>query len=54
MVGVSVLVTVVPASTPKLLAVPRFTGVTAAPAVEFIAMSTATAVTSTRNAPKQE
>ena len=44
-----VLVTVVPARTPKLPAVPRFTGATAAPAVDCVAMSTDTAVPSTRS-----
>lgn len=49
-----VLVTVVPAITAKLLAVPRPTGVTAAPAVEFIARSTPRTVASTSDTANQE
>jgi hypothetical protein len=50
---VPVLVTVLPARTAKLLAVPRFTGATAAPAVDCVKMSTATAAMSTKGAPSQ-
>jgi hypothetical protein len=49
-----VFVTVVPARTPKLLAVPRFTVATAAPATDCVAMMTAAAVASTRHAIRPE
>ena len=48
-----VLVTVLPASTAKLPAVPRPTGATAAPAVDWVKMSTAMAAMSTKGAPSQ-
>jgi hypothetical protein len=48
-----VLVTVLPASTAKLPAVPRPTGATAAPAVDCVKMSTAMAAMSTKGAPSQ-
>ena len=46
-----VLVTVLPASTPKLLAVPSPTGATAAPAAACMAMITAMTMTRTDSAP---
>jgi hypothetical protein len=49
-----VLVTVLPASTAKLLAVPRPTGATAAPAPDWVAMSIMMAAANARNAPSQE
>ncbi len=44
-----VLVTALPASTPKLPAVPRPTVATAAPATDWVAMITATATAMTRH-----
>jgi hypothetical protein len=44
-----VLVTALPASTPKLPAVPRPTVATAAPATDWVAMITATATATTRH-----
>jgi hypothetical protein len=52
--GVGALVTVVPARTPKLLAVPRFTVATAAPATDCVAMSTAMAVPRARQTARTE
>ena len=49
-----VLVTVLPARTAKLLAVPRPTGATAAPAVDCVAISTTTAAMTTKGAQNQE
>jgi hypothetical protein len=49
-----VLVMACPARTPKLLAVPRLTVATAAPATDCVAMMTAVAVTSTRPAARPE
>jgi hypothetical protein len=49
-----VLVTVVPANTAKLLAVPRPTGATAAPALGCVAISRMIAAASARNTPSQE
>jgi len=48
-----VLVTVLPARTAKLPAVPRPTGATAAPAVDCVKMSTAMAAMSTKGALSQ-
>jgi hypothetical protein len=49
-----VLVTVLPARTPKGLAVPRFTAATAAPAMDCVAMITAMAVATIRQAARTE
>jgi hypothetical protein len=49
-----VLVTALAARTSKLLALPRLTVATAAPATDCVAMMTAMAVTSTRHAARQE
>src|ERR1019366_497974 len=51
---IPVLVTVLPPSTPKLLAVPRPTGATAAPAVDCVTMIIATAAMITKLATSQD